>query len=133
MKKKKKSIKIEVFNLAKAKGFSYKIIKKLVNYVAKKENLDNIKTLNVIIADAQYLKNLNRQFFYRNTTTNVISFNLGEIGEIYISNDEVKDLFDFYYYLAHGLLHIVGYDDLTKKDEKIMNKKVQEYLEKILI
>ncbi|MEO0162496.1 MAG: rRNA maturation RNAse YbeY [candidate division WOR-3 bacterium] len=103
-------------------------MRKLVNYIFKKEGNKSITSINIIIADGSYLRRLNREFFGRNRTTNVISFNLGELGEVYISRGQTRELFDLYYYLAHGLLHILGYDHKTKKDNELMEKKCLDYL-----
>lgn len=108
-------------------------IKRLVRYVLKKEDFKNLNILNIIIADARYLKDLNKKFFNKNRTTNVISFNLDYIGEIYISVEDIGMTSDLYYYLVHGLLHIVGYDHQNKITQKLMDNKCQRYLKKFSI
>ena len=67
-----------------------------------------VKTLNIIITNDNYLKALNRRFLKKDKPTNVISFHMEEVSEIYISNDQVSDTNELYYYIIHGLLHIVG-------------------------
>lgn len=108
-------------------------VKRLVKYVVKKEGYKKLKSLNIIIADAHYLKELNKRFFNKNKPTNVISFNLDGVGEIYISCDEIVSSADFYYYLIHGLLHIMGYDHRNRKTERLMDCACQKYLKKYFI
>lgn len=86
------------------------------------------KAVNVIIADDEYLARLNERYFKKKHATNVISFNLGEEVEIYVSEDRTSDTYELYYYILHGLLHTIGYDHSTRKDDKIMEKKCIAYL-----
>ena len=86
--------------------------------------------------------NLKKQYFNEDVYTDVISFNLEEPGdpidgEIYISlpriidnanqydsnlNDEFKRI------IIHGLLHLVGYNDLTNSDKKQMTSLEDKYI-----
>lgn len=128
MKKKTQTLIINIYNLGKNKICDELKTKQLVRYVIKKEDYKDLFTLNIIIADGKYLKRLNKKFFNKNKTTNVISFNLDGVGEIYISRDEVNFPVDFYYYLIHGLLHILGYDHYNKKTEQVMDHRCRLYL-----
>ncbi|MGQ9665392.1 MAG: rRNA maturation RNase YbeY [bacterium] len=130
MKKKNQTLKINIFNLVKKRIGNKIKIRRLVKYVVKKEGYKKLASLNIIIANAHYLKELNKRFFNKNRPTNVISFNLNSIGEIYISRDEIASSMDFYYYLIHGLLHIMGYDHRNRKTEKLMDCTCQMYLRK---
>ncbi len=90
-----------------------------------------LANLNIVITDNNYLKKLNKMFFKKNRPTNVISFNMDEVCELYVSRDKVKDTKDLYYYIIHGLLHIIGYDHRNKEEVKIMENKCLKYLEYI--
>lgn len=87
-----------------------------------------IKNLNIILTNDNYLKELNRKFLKKDTPTNVISFRMEEVSEIYISYDRVSNTGELYYYIIHGLLHIVGYDHKTKAETKTMESKCLQYL-----
>lgn len=132
MKMKLKKIIIKIYNLKDNKICNILRLKNFTRYVLEKEKFYDLTSVNIIIADASYLKELNKKFFKRNKTTNVISFNLGNLGEIYISMDAVVFPEDLYYYLVHGLLHIAGYDHKTKKTEILMDRKCKEYIKKFL-
>lgn len=130
MKTKLKKTRIKIYNLTNNKICDILRLKNFTRYVLGKEKFYGLDLVNVIIANSSYLKELNKKFFKRNKTTNVISFNLGDIGEVYISRDEVVLSEDLYYYLVHGLLHIFGYDHKTKKTEMLMDKKCREYIKR---
>ncbi|MBJ7429229.1 MAG: rRNA maturation RNase YbeY, partial [Bacteroidia bacterium] len=77
--------------------------------------------------------------------TDIITFELNEknepiIGDIYISIDRVKENSKLYQttfiqelnrVIIHGVLHLCGYKDKSKKDEQLMRKKENYYLNKI--
>ncbi|MCX7994920.1 MAG: rRNA maturation RNase YbeY [candidate division WOR-3 bacterium] len=125
-------LKINIYNQTKSFIPNRKKLMGFIRHIFEKENYTKINSINVIIADSLYLQKLNKEFFRRNKPTNVISFNLGTVGEIYVSIDEVKLPADLFYYVAHGLLHIFGYDHKKKKDEKTMEKKCFKYLNEFL-
>lgn len=68
-------------------------------------------------------------FLNKNRTTNVISFNLDDVSEIYVSCDKIKNIEQLYYYIIHGMLHIIGYDHKNKTGERLMDEKCLRYLE----
>jgi len=87
-----------------------------------------LKNLNIILTNNNYLKELNRKFLKKDKPTNVISFRMEEVSEIYISYDRVSNTDELYYYIIHGLLHIIGYDHKTKAETKTMESKCLQYL-----
>lgn len=101
----------------------------LVKHVVKMEDAEP-NDLNIILTNDDYIQKLNKKFLKRNKPTNVISFPMEEVSEIYISYDQVNDPADLYYYVIHGLLHIAGYNHKHKKEAKAMQKKCSKYMEK---
>lgn len=82
------------------------------------------------------VEHLNHDFY-----TDIITFELNEedviIGDIYISIDRVKDnakqqgttyTNELMRVLIHGVLHLCGYKDKTKKDAALMREKEDYYL-----
>ena len=57
-----------------------------------------LKNLNIIITNDNYLKTLNRRFLKKDKPTNVISFHMEEVSEIYVSYDRVSDTSELYYF-----------------------------------
>lgn len=123
-------LKVNIFNQSDYASVDKKRINSLIRKVVKGEGFQ-LTNLNIVITDNNYLKKLNKMFFKKNRPTNVISFNMDEVCEIYVSRDKVKDTKDLYYYIIHGLLHIIGYDHRNKEEVKIMENKCLKYLEYI--
>lgn len=102
-------------------------ISTLAEHTIKKEHI-TINNLNIIITNDNYIQKLNRKFLNRNRPTNVLSFHMEEVSEIYISYDRVACPDDLFYYVVHGLLHIIGYDHRKAAEAKIMENKCQQYV-----
>ena len=122
-------------------------LKNLLANIAKDEGLDNI-LFNVIIIDNSKIRELNRNYRNIDRETDVISFaleddktfNLEEIrvlGDIYISVEKARSQAIEYnhsfkrelsFLAVHGFFHLLGYDHMTKEEEEIMFKKLEEVL-----
>lgn len=122
-------------------------INELLNFVIKKENLENC-LFNVIIVDNDYIHKLNKEYRGIDRPTDVISFALEDevdnvkldfrvLGDIYISLDKTYEQAKLYnhsflrelsFLTIHGLLHLLGYDHMVKEDEEVMFKKQDELL-----
>lgn len=102
-------------------------IKRLIKKVLAAED-KQLEVVNVILTDDQYLTRLNEMYFKKKHATNVISFDLGEVSEIYVSEDRAGDVYELYYFILHGLLHVIGYDHRNKRQDRLMEKKCVEYL-----
>ena len=122
--------------------------KKIINFALKHENLNNV-IFNVIFVDREKITELNRDYRGIDRETDVISFALedGEaninfefgrlLGDIYICVPKMKAQAQEYghsetremgFLTIHGLLHLLGYDHMTKEEEKIMFAKQEEIL-----
>lgn len=112
------------------------IIRQWLLQIAKKEGYQ-IYQLNYIFCNDDYLLKINSDYLNHDTLTDIITFGLsGENepieGEIYISIDRVAENAKAFgqtkskelkRVMAHGLLHLVGYKDKSKKDVLAMRKK----------
>lgn len=122
--------------------------KKIIDFALKHEHLTNV-TFDVIFVDSQKIRELNRDYRNIDRETDVISFALedGEgnilfefgrlLGDIYICVPKMKAQAAEYghslnremgFLTVHGLLHLLGYDHMTKEEEKIMFAKQEEIL-----
>ena len=113
----------------------------LCENVLNGEDVSNYN-ISVIFVDDKYIVDLNKRFFNKDRTTDVISFNLSEKGveiegEIYINIDIINGQAEYYSVsfeeemkrlVIHGLLHLVGYKDDRKNKMKEMEKKEDYYL-----
>lgn len=74
--------------------------------------------------------------------TDIITFDYCEkyilSGDLFISVDSVRENAFFYNtefedelnrVIVHGLLHLIGYDDHTEEDQKVMREKENYYLD----
>ena len=99
-----------------------------------------------IFCDDDYLLTKNIKYLNHNTLTDVISFDYSKdkliSGDILISIDRVREnsnifgvqfLNELQRVMAHGLLHLLGYNDKTEIEEKEIREKEDYYLEKISI
>ena len=122
-------------------------INELLNFVIKKESLENC-LFNIIIVDNDYIHKLNKEYRGIDRPTDVISFALEDeidnvkldfrvLGDIYISLDKTYEQAKLYnhsflrelsFLTIHGLLHLLGYDHIQKEDEEVMFKKQDELL-----
>lgn len=119
---------VNIFNPSQCAGVNKKKMRALVRKVIAAEKR-SLSVLNIIIADNVYLRKLNKKYFRKNRATNVISFNMNTVSEIYISCNKVKNADDLFYFLIHGLLHILGYNHRTQKAQRRMQNKCLEYLD----
>jgi probable rRNA maturation factor len=98
--------------------------------------------LDIILCSDKYLLQLNKQHLAHDYYTDIITFDLSSkeekgVGEIYISIDRVKDNADkedvtidneLIRVIFHGVLHLCGYQDSTKKLKEDIHKMEDHYL-----
>lgn len=110
--------------------------------VIVKEGL-TLGEINYIFCTDSSLLEINEEFLDHHDYTDVITFSLSEItniirGEIYISVDRVKENSEINRVsfnrelsrvLVHGVLHLVGFNDHTIQEKKIMRYKEDYYLD----
>ena len=97
-----------------------------------------------VFCDDQFLLKRNIKYLNHDTLTDVISFDYSNenkvSGDILISIERVKEnakLYNQTFYtelnrvMAHGLLHLLGYNDKSKDEAKIMKSKENYYLSKL--
>ncbi len=97
--------------------------------------------LNFIFCSDKYIQSLNEKYLNHHYPTDVLSFdycvNQQIAGDIFIGVETVilncKELNtillqEFKRVIAHGILHLIGYDDKTKEDECLIRSKEDYYL-----
>jgi len=108
--------------------------------------------LSLVLVNDRLIKKINSQFLRRKAPTDVISFDLSPnrfpgskkyfFGEIIISTDTAqknarifKTSFqhEMTLYLAHGILHLLGFDDRRPKEIKTMRLKEAQLLKLLKI
>lgn len=119
-------------------------IKKLINHILKGEGVKESGCINVCFVNNSLIKKFNTKFLKTRSSTDVLAFNLSHkkmskilLADIMISTDtaisnarkfKTASDYELMLYVAHGILHILGYDDHTKTQMKRMRKKEAEYV-----
>lgn len=124
---------ISVFNHQKdlkiSKGSVRTLVEAVLEYLAV-----SYKELSVYFISKKKILELHEEFFGDPSPTDCISFPLDEehLGEIFVcpktaleysKKHKLDPLEETALYMIHGLLHLIGYDDLNEKDRRIMRKK----------
>ncbi len=114
----------------------------LVKVIEKVSELLGIESsiVSIVLVDNEYIHKINKEYRNVDRETDVISFafmddetnpesGITDLGEIYISLEKAHSQSKEYghsfkrelcFLLAHGLLHLLGYDHMTEEDEKEM-------------
>lgn len=111
-------------------------IRILVNEEAKR-----LGDISVIFCSDNYLLEMNREYLNHDYFTDIITFDYVEddviSGDLFISWERVADNAqqlnvpfeqELYRVVLHGVLHLVGYKDKTKEEQKLMREKEDYYL-----
>ena len=124
---------------------NHSIVSSLISYVMDYEGIYEAD-LSYVFGNDKLLNNLKKQFFQKDHFTDVIAFRLNDYnqgnieGEVYISLTRAKNnakKFNEPYskeiarLVIHGSLHLLGYEDSSKKDKEEMTKKEDIYLAKV--
>lgn len=120
-------------------------IRQIVLEALKKENCKP-EELSIAFVDNKEITALNKKFLSHNEPTDVLSFPLdderpphaGSIsGEIVVSAQMALETADAMHtdverelilYVIHGLLHLIGYDDTSKRKARVMHEREDKLL-----
>jgi len=121
-------------------------LKTYLQKLVKREG-HTIDTINYIFCNDDYLLEINQQYLNHDNYTDIITFQLnpkeeGLLSDIYISVERVKEnaqlhkttfTQELHRVIFHGLLHLCGYKDKTKKDQEEMRKQEGKHLQNYLV
>lgn len=118
-------------------------IKKWLNNIAKKEGFE-IGTLSYLFVTDDKMCEYNKKYLNQNALTDIITFEIKEnkkiSGDVIISTERVLENAkkfnvtfknELYRVMAHGLLHLLGYNDKNIKEKKEIRKRENYYLKEI--
>ena len=136
-----------------------KLVKSVAEAVLEYENIDEKCEVNVMFADNEKIREINREQRNIDSATDVLSFPLldaknGEItvsdedfyegyltlGDIVISLERAKEQAEEYghsferevgFLTCHSMLHLLGYDHIDEADRVIMRPKEEEILKNL--
>ena len=103
----------------------------------------SLKELNFIFCSDNYLLEINQNYLKHNTFTDIITFDNSEdpmdiVGDIFISVERVKENAtkfgveerdELHRVMIHGTLHLIGYNDKSKAEKKVMTAREDHYLQ----
>lgn len=111
-----------------------------LKFVASSE-VRRIGDVNIIFCSDNYLLDVNVKYLHHDYFTDIITFDYceGDVlsGDLFISVDSVRENAVFFgvefpdelnRVMVHGILHLVGYDDHTQDEQKVMRSKEDYYL-----
>lgn len=140
----KKRIKITLINLQNNLAIHPGRIKNLILKIIKNEKVTASGRINICFVDNRRIKEFNAKFHKTNSATDVLAFNLSDknnpgviLADIMISTQTaVKQAikystnpdYELSLYVVHGLLHILGFNDQSLKQIKLMRKKESQYV-----
>tara|TARA_X000001036_G_scaffold116016_1_gene109324 strand:+ start:609 stop:1016 length:408 start_codon:yes stop_codon:yes gene_type:complete len=114
-----------------------------LNSISKNEGKD-IGSLNFLFVDDKEMLKYNKKYLQHESYTDIITFdnslNNKIAGDIVISLERVNENAKYYQVsynyelervMAHGLLHLLGYNDKNKEEKIIIRKKENYYLENL--
>ena len=97
--------------------------------------------VNIIFCSDPYILDINLRYLQHDYFTDIITFDYCEgdklSGDLFISVDSVREnaLFsgtefeeELHRVIVHGLLHLIGYDDHSEAEKKVMRSKENYYL-----
>ena len=115
---------------------------KWLKLVAESE-IRRIGNISIIFCSDNYILDVNQKYLQHDYFTDIITFDYCEgdrlSGDLFISIDSVRENSIEYgtefedelnRVIVHGILHLIGYDDHTEEEQKIMRSKENYYLEK---
>jgi probable rRNA maturation factor len=121
-------------------NFPKNTIKNWIKSVIQSNNF-KIGSISYIFCADDYILQVNKEYLNHDYFTDIISFNYNEnktiSGDLFISVDTVKTnaqeygvTFDkeLYRVMIHGVLHLLGFDDITDELQQEMTQKEDEAL-----
>lgn len=135
---------LEIFNPSGHKlPFQQALIPRLIHQVEKGENI-HFSSLEIIFTDEEGIIEINTKYLDRDYVTDIISFRYDEgqsqnaiEGSLYCCAPRIEEQSrelktdpreEFLRIIAHGLLHLAGYDDQSAKGKKQMTALEDHYL-----
>lgn len=134
-------VQVEIQDLQQVIEVDHALIEDLVGYVLARE--EHGGRVGICFVDDERIAQLHGEFMDDPTPTDVITFPLEEAvdgmldGEIVISTEtairqagehQSDPINEVYLYVVHGLLHLLGHDDLDPRGAERMNRYQQGHL-----
>jgi rRNA maturation RNase YbeY len=132
---------ISYFNEDIAFRFKGKILNNRWLRMVAGSEVKRVGDISIIFCSDNYILDVNMRYLQHDYFTDIITFDYCEgnvlSGDLFISIDSVRENAIFYgaefedelnRVIVHGLLHLIGYDDHTDEEKRIMREKEDYYL-----
>ena len=134
-------MKVDIKNMQDRIKVDRRFIRMVVREILKREARSG--EVSLVLAGNEYVRELNRKYRSIDRATDVLAFPMDEeiLGDIVISVEKVQEQAVSYRQsfeeemarlIIHGVLHLLGYSDNSKRDEKKMHVRQEQILEEIL-
>lgn len=137
-------LELSITNAQRKVAFNRGKIERIIKAAFKKEKMNVPAKVNLWFTTDKGIQKLNARYLRENCPTDVIAFELARdkkeiIADIAISSDtaaanaklyRTSPVNELYLYVAHAILHILGYRDNTEAKRKTMQKKAEQILSK---
>ncbi|MBR6277472.1 MAG: rRNA maturation RNase YbeY [Bacteroidales bacterium] len=117
------------------------LLRNWIEYTIRNENKE-LGNISYIFCSDEYLWNMNKQYLNHDYYTDIITFDYVKddiiSGDLFISYDRILDNAEKFKVLRetellrvmiHGVLHLIGYDDVTDELEEEIHKKEDFYID----
>jgi probable rRNA maturation factor len=140
---------VEIINKNRKFSPSLRKIRNKTNLILKYLDLEDMD-LSIVLADDRQIRSLNRRCLKKDRPTDVLAFSMLEakaignsklLGDVVISLDTAARISrrlkkdseeEFFLYLIHGILHLIGYRDGSRSERRVMEEMQNKILESIL-
>jgi probable rRNA maturation factor len=143
----KRNNQINIQNLQGKIGLDLRLVKRIAWEVLDRQAIKARGEITISFVSDKEITQLNKKYLSHNYPTDVLAFDLSEdknklsadiivSAETAVSNAGIFNtsvLYEIYLYVAHGLLHIAGYDDKTTRQRNLMHKKAVQILSALKI
>ena len=136
---------IHIENATSDREVNSSALRDMVQWILDSEGQQNRQwTIHVVFVDDAFITDLNRRFLKKDRPTDVISFDLSERnrdefeGEVYVSLERARQQAAEYRVtfdeevarlVAHGVYHLLGYEDASESEREEMTRKEDGALE----
>ncbi len=110
-----------------------------------KEGGKSAADINFVYCSDEFLLDMNKEYLDHDFYTDIITFNYNEgdiiSGDIFMSKDRIEENAkkfgenlkkEFTRICAHGILHLLGFEDGSEEEKELMRKKEEEFIKIVL-
>lgn len=136
-----KHLQLNIYNEQKALPIRKRLVSQIVKKLFDFLHVD-CKEISVYFTTVETISELHQQFFNDPSPTDCISFPIDHdhLGEVFVcpavaidyaSKHKIDPFKETILYMIHGILHLIGYDDLEASKKRIMRRMEKKCMDHI--